>query len=57
MLFSDENNYHHQQGGWVQSSGDSDLLTARPRFYAQPRNEKFFSGRFLWPEDDQNLPI
>ncbi len=32
--------------GRGKSSGNSPLTTGRPPFCAQPRNEKFFSGRF-----------
>nr|DAI83978.1 MAG TPA: hypothetical protein [Caudoviricetes sp.] len=32
-------------------------MTAAHPFCAQPRNEKFFSGRFRWQEDARNRPI
>jgi len=39
-------NINSKGEGWVKSSWVNAFLTARPPFCAQPRNEKFFSGRF-----------
>ncbi|MCT2387442.1 hypothetical protein [Erwinia pyrifoliae] len=43
-------------GGRVKTSGAIVPLTARPPFYALPRNEKIFSGLEM-AGDDQNQPI
>nr|DAG04219.1 MAG TPA: hypothetical protein [Siphoviridae sp. ctsYA13] len=45
-----------RRGGRVKSSGDIASLTASPPFCTQPRNEKFFSGRFRWQEGARNRP-
>ncbi len=57
---SDDNNSHmcgsYEGGGRVKSSQLCACVTARPPLFAQPRNEKFFSGRFRWQDGARNRP-